>query len=201
MVHSSACCVLPYHVWKQIANNKGSDRESIPVADRTPVRYPLRMKLRLLMIAILYIAMLTGGFGLLSVTSNHLLDLRLFVSSGQFHELIAAQVSDGLSSYLWFHGLDYLFIVLFYPFLRSLVLKAAMGGRLSIVGGWAAVLAGLFDLIENVGVDWALLSYPRLPSWIATMVPIATLLKFLGILVTLIIVLLALPKRLSRTLE
>lgn len=150
------------------------------------------MKLRLLVVALLYVAMLTGAFGLLAVDSNLLLDLRLSVSLEEFDQLIEKQVSHGRSDYLWFHGIDYLFIVLFYPLLRSVVLRLTAGRRVSRLAGWFATLAGIFDLVENLSIDLALLSYPVSYGWIAPVVQIATPLKFLGIMVALATLLAAL---------
>lgn len=155
------------------------------------------MKVRLLVIAILYLAMLTGGFGLLSVDSSLMLDLRLSVGRDEFYDLIAAQVAEGRTPYLYFHVLDYLFIVLFYPFLHTLVLKADGWACSSVIGGWAAILTGIFDLTENIGVDWALLSYPRSPIWLAVVVQVSTPLKFLGIVLAMLTILAAVPKHLS----
>ena len=144
------------------------------------------LALRSITAVILYGALISGGFGILNIDMALVADLRLFLSTDSLKDLIEAQVEQGRITYLIFHGIDYLFILVFYPLLQTIVLRLSKDRWFSRYIGMLCLGAGLCDVIENIILDLSLFSYPMLYRWQSDLLWIVTPLKFLGIAVVVL---------------
>jgi len=123
-----------------------------------------------------YLCLVSGAFGLLSIEMAVLPDLHIGIDDEGFRRMIEIQAASQLD-YLLFHGIDYLFIFCFYPLLGRLAARHRVG-RICALG------AGTCDLLENLTIDISLLTYPTTLPFTALVLRVATVLKFLGILAT-----------------
>ena len=138
---------------------------------------------RSVIVAALYVLMVTRVFGMLPIVMEHVMDLKIRFDSSLVWQDIEGQVATGRDGYLVFHLIDYLFIVFFYPLLRQFALRIGGGGT---VLPNLALAAGLMDLLENIWIDVMLLMYPLQSSWMPLVVSAATMLKFLCLAMTLV---------------
>jgi len=137
------------------------------------VRRPLFMKA--VISAFLYLLLVTSVFGMLGVDASVVIDLRVFVSAKEFDAALAGQSELCRDCYLVFHLIDLLFIINFYPLLASFAKRLCPSSPLLVM---TSLGAGLMDLLENVAIDWALLTFPGYHGWLFHVVRLAMPLKF-----------------------
>jgi hypothetical protein len=140
-----------------------------------------------------YLCLVSGAFGLLSIEMAVLPDLHIGIDDEGFRRMIEIQAASQLD-YLLFHGIDYLFIISFYPLLRRLVVRYA-------VGRFFAVGAGVCDLLENLTIDISVSAYPQFVPFSAFMVRVATPLKFFGIVAVLGVLAFAMGTRIRERMK
>lgn len=132
------------------------------------------------------LAQLTGGLPIL--------DTRLWYTPADLQAFLSAAGSLGRSAYQQMHALP----DLFFPILYSLSIIVAMRivarrlgltykamHRLTIFG----FLPGVFDLLENASLMRLTALHPTLPSWLAALAPVLTLLKWLLLAVVVLLLL------------
>ncbi len=148
------------------------------------------------------LSQLTGGLPIL--------DTRLWYTPADLQAFLSAAESLGRSAYQQMHALPDLFFPILYSLslivairivARRLGLTAKTMHRLTIFG----VLPGVFDLLENASLIRLTALHPTLPSWLAALAPVLTLLKWLllAVVVLLLLGLLIslLLKRFSRQID
>ena len=134
----------------------------------------------------LFIAMTSNAFGLLNgsnFNSNMMLDKKFYYTSFEMNNLISSLNSEMIKTYFSLHLIDYLFILFFYPTLGLLMFNVS-NKRIKIL--LIPLLAMVFDIIENIFVDFSL--YHGLSKIVMSLTGFITLLKFSCIFISIILI-------------
>lgn len=100
-------------------------------------------------------------FGTISLADDKALDMLFYYNKTTFYEILHQLTASERIAYKFIHIGDYLFIVGAYPLLSiglSKMISIEKKERLFIV---IPILAGLFDLFENIAMDIHLYFFPR----------------------------------------
>ena len=92
-------------------------------------------------------------FGLLSISNDKILDMMFFYDHSTFYEVLHSLTASEILAYKLIHIADYVFAIGFYPILIIFLTKTIDINnkyRLMIL---LPLLAGLFDVLENLTMD------------------------------------------------
>ncbi len=145
---------------------------------------------------ILFIAMTTNAFGLLNgsnFNSNMMLDKKFYYTSFEMNNLITSLNSEMIKTYFLLHLIDYLFIIFFYPAL-GLLMFSVSNKKIEII--LIPLLAMFLDIIENILIDFSL--FHGLSSIVMSIAGIITLLKFSCILISIILIIYYIIKKILK---
>ena len=144
----------------------------------------------------LFIAMTSNAFGLLNgsnFNSNMMLDKKFYYTSFEMNNLISSLNSEMIKTYFSLHLIDYLFILFFYPTLGLLMFNVS-NKRIKIL--LIPLLAMVFDIIENIFVDFSL--YHGLSKIVMSLTGFITLLKFSCIFISIILIIYYIIKKILK---
>ncbi len=144
----------------------------------------------------LFIAMTSNAFGLLNgsnFNSNMMLDKKFYYTSFEMNNLISSLNSEMIKTYFSLHLIDYLFILFFYPTLGLLMFNVS-NKRIKIL--LIPLLAMVFDIIENIFIDFSL--YHGLSKIVMSLTGFITLLKFSCIFISIILIIYYIIKKILK---
>lgn len=144
----------------------------------------------------LFIAMTSNAFGLLNgsnFNSNMMLDKKFYYTSFEMNNLISSLNSEMIKTYFSLHLIDYLFILFFYPTLGLLMFNVS-NKRIKIL--LVPLLAMVFDIIENIFIDFSL--YHGLSNIVMSLTGFITLLKFGCIFISIILIIYYIIKKILK---
>ena len=105
--------------------------------------------------------------GLLVIDARYTMDAADYYPAETFHDNLDKLGEPGRRTYLFIHLIDYVYIVFSYPFFAVMVYLVSRKMKNYRRYRWMILLplgAGVFDLLENIGIDLAILFRPaRLP--------------------------------------
>jgi len=140
--------------------------------------------------------MTSNAFGLLNgsnFNSNMMLDKKFYYTSFEMNNLISSLNSEMIKTYFSLHLIDYLFILFFYPTLGLLMFNVS-NKRIKIL--LIPLLAMVFDIIENIFIDFSL--YHGLSKIVMSLTGFITLLKFSCIFISIILIIYYIIKKILK---
>jgi len=139
-------------------------------------------------------AIITKFFGLIELASSATMDSEMFYTSQTFYLNLKQLGETGRNSYLLLHLIDYLFITQFYLLLCFsiiLLLKIEKFKKVIFLA-FVPFGAALFDLLENLAIDYSIIIYPNKFSLIGNLSGYFTYAKFIFIYFAFTVILLLL---------
>ena len=134
-------------------------------------------------------------FGLLSISNDKILDMMFFYDHSTFYEVLHSLTASEILAYKLIHIADYVFAIGFYPILIIFLTKTIDINnkyRLIIL---LPLLAGLFDVLENLMMDIHLYLNIFDVTILGRLSGIFTILKFGLLFMSIMILLIILIKR------
>ena len=147
----------------------------------------------LLTLSIIFATLIiTQVFGLLNINPHLTMDASNYYTSSVFYENIEKLGVEGRKTYLLIHIFDYFYIGFSYTFFVFLIYMLIRNFK-----GYASLkfllvpplLAGIFDLLENIGIDLSIVIWPRKLKVISNLSGYFTTLKMKMVYLTFIIIL------------
>jgi len=105
--------------------------------------------------------------GLLAIDARYTMDAADYYTAETFHDNLENLGESGRQTYLFIHLIDYVYIAFSYPFFAVMVYLVSRNLKNYQRYRWFLLLplgAGVFDLLENIGIDLAIIVWPaKLP--------------------------------------
>jgi hypothetical protein len=105
--------------------------------------------------------------GLLAIDARYTMDAADYYTAETFHDNLEKLGEPGRRTYLYIHLIDYVYIIFSYPFFAVMVYLVSRNMKNYQRYRWFLLLplgAGVFDLLENISIDLAILFWPaKLP--------------------------------------
>ena len=105
--------------------------------------------------------------GALAIDARYTMDAADYYTAETFYSNLENLGETGRRTYLLIHLIDYVYIAFSYPFFSVMIFLVSRTMKNYLRYRWFLLLplgAGFFDLLENIGIDLALLFWPsRIP--------------------------------------
>ena len=154
--------------------------------------------------AILGTLIITMFFGRIDLKPEASMDSLNFYNSDVFFGNLDYQGETGRHAYLQLHLIDYLFITQFYllfVFILSFLLRRIGSKDKTFYLCLIPIAAALFDLLENISIDFSILQYPLKHIFIGNIAGVFTFLKMALIYVTFVVIVFLLFALLIKTIK
>lgn len=127
--------------------------------------------------------------------NNKLLDIKFFYSASEAYEIISSYGPEGRSTYI--KGLlllDYLYPIAYSLLFSFIIYRLSNKYLISLV----PFLILIFDYIENSGIIYLLLTYPKENTLIATIAGFSTAIKWIFVIISILIIIYFAQKKLFK---
>lgn len=129
----------------------------------------------------------TQYFGLVTLSDDKALDMLFTYNSSKFYNILHILTESDRLAYKLIHLADYIFIVGIYPLISLALSKVINMNKKKKVLIMVPLIAGLFDMLENIMMDIHLYFYSNEFLFLGNLSGVFTTIKFLSLYLSVII--------------